>query len=186
MQDKTVVARVLRQRRQRIAEGWLEVRVWVPTAEDARDVRNLAAERRAKAEALDGLSQEVTNVNIETELRIAKAIAEHGSKAFNTPSGAVLELMTELSGEDGLVGFARAFIILARAKPSNAAFVAGQVPAKICNFLIRHRGIDSATFVNWSRKNPDWTESLKDAVRDPTRFERTVEDMATAIKATQH
>src|SRR5689334_5360490 len=60
-----------------------------------------------------------------------KAIADHGSAAYTPPPGAVLDLMTQLAPENDLESFARAFAILARAKPTNAAFVAVAVPAKI-------------------------------------------------------
>jgi len=182
MRDNTVVDRVRRQRKLRVAEGWQEVKVWVPTEADAEDVRKLAAERRAKAEALDGLSKEVSKVSHKTEMRIAKAIAEHGSAAYNSPSGAVLDLMTQLSNEDNLASFSHAFIILARAKPTNAAFVANAVPAKISNFLIKHRGINANTLLKWTETNPGWVDDLKDAVRDPVSFEQVVETMAEAIK----
>jgi hypothetical protein len=182
MTAKTVAERARRQRELRVAEGWQEVKVWVPTEADAEDVRKLAAERRAKAEALYGLSQEVHTVNIETEARIANAIAEQGSAAYTTPSGAVLDLMTQLANEDDLTSFSRAFVILARAKPSNAPFVAAAVPAKISNFLIKHRGIDPSALMKWTQANPSWTEYLKVAVRDPVRFNQVVEAVAQDIK----
>jgi hypothetical protein len=121
-------------------------------------------------------------VNYESEVRIAKAIAEQGSAAYNTPSGAVLDLLTELSNEDDLESFSRAFVIFARAKPANAVFVANAVPAKITNFLVKHRGIAVDALLRWAEANPGWVDDLKDAVRDPARFERVVEAMAEAIK----
>jgi hypothetical protein len=180
--DQTIVARMKRQRELRAAEGWHEVKVWVPTEQDAADIRQLAAERRAKAEALYGLSDEVPSVTPENAARIAGAIAEHGSAAYTTPSGAVLDLMTQLAEEDDLASFSRAFIILARAKPANAAFVAAAVPAKITNFLIMHRGVDASALVNWTEANPGWEEDLKNAVRNPVRFQQVVAAMAEAIK----
>jgi hypothetical protein len=182
MADNTVAARMRRQRELRITEGWQEVKVWVPTDTDAEDIRKLAAERRAKAEALHGLSQEVTKVNHETETRIAKAIAEHGSAAYNTPSGAVLDLMTQLSDEDDLESFSRAFVIVARAKPTNASSVASFVPAKIHNFLIKHRGVKVNALLKWTAANPDWADNLKDAVRNPVLFKQVVDAMAEKIK----
>lgn len=178
----TVVTRVRRQRALRVSEGWREVKVWVPTETDAEDVRKLAAERRARAEALHGLCKEVPKVSQETEMRIAKAIAEHGSAAYTTPSGAVLDLMTSLTDEDDLIGFSRAFIILARAKPASASFVENAVPAKISNFLIKHRGIDVGALVKWTEINPKWADDLKNAVRHPAQFKQVVEAMAALIK----
>lgn len=185
MTDNTVTARMRRQRELRAAEGWQKVTVWVPTTADAEDVKKLAAERRARAEALAGLSDEVPKVNVETAERLARAIVEHGSKAYTTPSGAVLELMKELAKEDDLASFANAFIIIARAKPANANFIAARVPAMISEFLIRHRGIDGGVMGKWATSNRDWANELKAAVRDPERFPQVVESLAQTIKSSQ-
>lgn len=182
MTDEKAVSRVRRQREIRVAAGWHEVKVWVPTARDAEDIRNLAAERRARAEALHGLSNEVKNVTPETETRIAKAIAEHGSAAYTHSSGAVLDLMTKLADEGDLQGFARAFVILARARPTSAASVASFIPAKVSNFLVRNRRIDPNVLLKWTERNPDWTDTLKHAIRSPDHFERIVEEMAKEIR----
>ncbi|WP_236000434.1 hypothetical protein [Bradyrhizobium uaiense] len=123
MADPTVVRRVKRQRDVRLAEGWQEVRVWVPTEQDANDIRNLAADRRAKAKALAGLRRKLRACPQKTLQRIAEAIASQGSAAYTTPSGPVLDLLTKLAEEDDLASFSRAFILLARAAPANAAFV---------------------------------------------------------------
>lgn len=170
MADPTVVRRVRRQRDVRLAEGWQEVRVWVPTEQDANDIRNLAADRRAKAKALAGLDEGIKSMPPETLHRIAEAIASQGSAAYTTPSGPVLDLLTKLAEEDDLASFSRAFILLARAAPARAAFVAGAVPAKI------------SALIKWTESNPDWTEELKNALRDPDLFVRVVEDFASAIK----
>lgn len=182
MADRTVVNRVKRQRDVRLAEGWREVRVWVPTEKDAEDVRNLAKERREYAEALLGLSEEVNSMPQETATRIAQAVAEHGSAAYIHTSGAVLDLMTQLADEDNLQGFAKAFIHLARAKPASASFAASFIPAKIRNFLFKHRRIPPNAMVQWTNAHPDWAETLKSAVRDPKRFELTVEAMAREMR----
>lgn len=177
-----MVDRVKRQRDLRLFEGWQEIRVWVPTQQDAEDIRKLAKERRARAEALQGLTEEVTSVTPETAMRIARAIAEHGSAAYTHPSGAVLDLMTKLADEDDLQSFARAFIILARAKPASAASAASYIPGKISNFLIKHRDIHPNVMVEFMRTHADWEDQLKNAVRDPVRFEQVVETMARNLK----
>lgn len=183
MADRTVVQRVKNQRDARLTEGWQEIRVWVPTEQDAEDIRNIAAERRAKAEALDGLSREVQKVSPQTEARIAQAIAAHGAAAYDSPSGAVLDLMSDLAGEDDLQGFSRAVVILARAKPANAKFVLARVPAKISSFLVQHRGITPSNLMVWAGTNPQWSDDVKRAAREPLEFERVVETMAENIKA---
>ncbi|MER9387796.1 hypothetical protein [Mesorhizobium sp. M0435] len=160
----------------------MEIKVWVPTESDAQDVRNLAAERRAKAEALHGLCQEIPQVTPQTEARIAHAIAEYGSAAYITPSGAVLDLMTQLANEGDLEAFSRAWVILSRAKPANASFVAAAACSKIMNYLVRHQGISPIAFENWSQANPDWRQDLKRAIRDPAQFGNVIETMVEAIQ----
>jgi hypothetical protein len=182
MADPTAVRRVKRQRDVRLAEGWQEVRVWVPTEQDANDIRNLAADRREKAEALAGLDEGIKSMPPETLHRIAEAITSQGSAAYTTPSGPVLDLLTKLAEEDDLASFSRAFILLARARPANAAFVASAVPAKIHNFLIKHRDVKVPALIKWTEANPDWAEQLKSALRDPDQFVRVVEGFALAIK----
>jgi hypothetical protein len=179
--DKTVVSRVKRQRALRAGEGWQEVKVWVPTEADAAAIRKLAAERRANAAALCGLVDEVNGVTQEITNRIATAIMQRGSGAYTTPSGPVLELMTQLADEDDLESFSRAVIILARAKPLNARFVEEAVPAKISNFLVKQRGIEVENLIEWQRVNPSWADNLRRMVRDPKRFQALVEAMAGEI-----
>ncbi len=40
--------------------------MWVPTEQDAEEIRNLAKERRDRAEALQGLTEEVSSVTPDT------------------------------------------------------------------------------------------------------------------------
>lgn len=185
MKDKTAVTRVKKQREARCREGWKLVSVWVPTEVNADRVRKFAKKMRDRAERLDGLSQEVKSVSVETEARIGQAITEQGSAAYTTPSGAVLELMTELANEDDLIGFAQAVVFLARAKPSNARYVIAAVPAKINNFIIQHRDVTIAQLKEWQRTNSDWPEILKQKVRQPNEFVEAVEVMVASIKKFQ-
>src|SRR5438067_5641024 len=163
MKDRTVAQRVTRQRALRLREGWQEVRVWVPTEEDAVEIRELAERKRAEAEALYGLKEGVSGMNSATAAAILNAILSQGSKAYNTPSGPVLTLLSDLAAQGDLRSFSNAFVILARAKPANADFVEQSVPAKILNqYLCRQRGVTVMEFERWSAKNPDWAQRLKD------------------------
>lgn len=184
MKDRTVAERVTRQRAARLREGWQEVRVWVPTEKDADELRRLAERKRAEAEALHGLKQGVTGMNSATAAAILNAILSQGSKAYNTPSGPVLTLLSELAAQGDLRSFSNAFVIFARAKPANAHYVEQSVPAKILNqYLHACRGVTLTEFERWRAKNPDWAQRLKDAVRDAELFEHVVEQMATEIRA---
>ena len=180
---KTAAQRVKKQRESRAAEGWELVSVWVPTAEDAQAIKAMAEGYRRRAEALDGLSDEVKTVTHETQLRIAEAIGQIGSDAYTREDGAVLDLMTKLADEDDLLGFSQAFVLLARARPLNAHLAAAAVPAKVTHHLIRRRGIDTRTLLKWTRENPHWADRLKGAVRQPDHFVRVVDDMILEIKS---
>lgn len=183
MSDDNANARVRLQRERRLREGWKDVRVWVPSEQDAKKIRNLAEELRRNAEQLYGLSERIETVNMETQYRIAEAIAQQGSKAYNTPSGAVLSLMTQLAEEDDLEGFAIAVNMLARASPANARYVSNAIPPKISNYLILQRSVDRDAFFRWMIANPTWSTTLKEAVRNPPQFMAVIEDMIEQIEA---
>ncbi|WP_198400355.1 hypothetical protein [Bradyrhizobium pachyrhizi] len=140
---------------------------------------------QGKSQSARRPSKEIKSTPPETLQRIAEAIASQGSAAYTTPSGPILDLLTKLAEEDDRASFSRAFILLARAAPANAAFVGGAVPAKISNFLIKHRGVKATALIKWTESNPDWTEELKNALRDPDLFVRVVENFASAIKHTK-
>jgi len=183
MSDDNANARVRLQRERRLREGWKDVRVWVPSEQDAEKIRNLAEELRRNAVQLHGLSERIETVNMETQYRIAEAIAQQGSKAYNTPSGAVLTLMTQLAEEDDLEGFAIAVNMLARASPANARYVTNAIPPKISNYLILQRSVDRDAFLRWTSENPNWDDTLKEVVRHPPQFMAVIEDMIEQIRA---
>ncbi len=81
-----------------------------------------------------------------------------------------------------------AFVVLAQVKPASAPYVAKAIPAKVSNYIIRHRGVDGSKFYNWSiqKKNKDWAERLIDAVRDRDRFTQLIDTMVEDIKRTRH
>jgi hypothetical protein len=132
--------------------------------------RQFAGERRAKAEALLGLSKEILAVTPKISAQIARAITEYGSAAYTTPSGLVLDLLTQLTEENDPGGFSHAFIILAHTKLANAAFVAAAVPARITSFLIQLHGVEASALMRWTNANPGWEDDLKNTMRNPTQF----------------
>jgi hypothetical protein len=181
--DRTVSQRVKRQRADRIREGWEEVRVWVPSRQDAEDVRKFAAERRLLAEAqFHNLTQKEYVMNVDAD--IADAIDQQDSPDYITPSGAMLTLMTRLAEGGDLVGFSRAFLAFARAQPRNASFVQSSVPAKILNgYLFKHRSLDRAAYDRWERDNPAWGDTIIAALREPERFAQVVSEMAADFQS---
>jgi hypothetical protein len=178
MKDRTVSQRVKRQRADRIREGWLEVRVWVPSQQDAEDVRKLAAERRSLAEAqFHTLAQKEYSMNLEAN--IDDAINQQDSPDYITPSGAMLTLMTKLAQEGDLAGFSQAFVAFARAEPRKASLLQSSAPAKILNgYFFKHRGLNPATFERWERANWAWGDRIIAALREPGRFAQVVREMA--------
>lgn len=78
MADRTVVSRVARQREKRKAEGWHEVKVWVPTKEQADLIRDFGASCRAHApdstQILDEQQRSASNFGFEKTRELAKKI----------------------------------------------------------------------------------------------------------------
>lgn len=183
MVDRTVANRVSRQRTARLREGWQEVRVWVPTDEDAAEIRALAERKRATAETLRGLKEGVTGMDAATEVLILNAIQSLGSKAYNSPSGAVLTLLSELASRGDLRSFSNAFVIFARARPASAGYVEDSVPGKILNaYFYGHKGITFNEYARWHENHADWAERLKGAVRNPGMFELVVDQMLAEMR----
>lgn len=172
--------RVRSQREARLMAGWHEVRTWVPTKKDADELLALAQERRDRASQIEQLDE--TEMRPKNLKKIIAAIAAQGSKRHNTPSGPVLEALSEIAADGDVGDVARGFQLFARAKPTNATFVASHLPAKILNqYLFRHRGLMATTFLDWEQENKGWAEALKQSLRSPAAFETAVEEMAAGI-----
>jgi hypothetical protein len=187
--DPTAHQRIKKQRDARTKEGWAEVRVWVPTKSDAEEVQKLAAQLREKAQGLEELNQleGVQRMHHSTHQQIKDAIAQQGSAAYITQSGAVQTLLSELARDGYIVDFAKAFVLFARAHPSHANIVEQSVPSKIMNhFWIRNQQIDAGVFLAWEGKHSDWAETLMECVRNPVQFELTVNAMLTKMKQTRY
>jgi hypothetical protein len=185
--NANVQNRIKKQREVRLKEGWVEVRVWVPTKSDAEKVQEFAAQFRAKAQEVEWLNQleGVKKMHHDRYQQIKDAIAQQGAAAYVTPSGAVQTLLSELARDGYIADFAKAFVLFARAHPGNASFVEASVPAKIMNhYWMRNQQIDTDAFMAWKEKHPDWADILKACVRNPAQFEQTVDEMVVALKHT--
>ncbi|GLK77636.1 hypothetical protein GCM10008171_28900 [Methylopila jiangsuensis] len=124
----------------------------------------------------------LVTIGVRNAARVADAIAQQGSKAFITPSGAVLDLLSELAEDGDIETFAKTYHLFATILPMNAAYVRRSVPAKVSSrYLARHRALSASRIMTYAAKNPEWAESLKRTVAEPALFARTVEDMADAI-----
>ncbi len=174
--------RVRQQRRLRLLAGWHEVRIWVPSLEDAREIQALASRRRKEASSgLPTTGEAMNATNLETVLM---AIEAQGSPDFTSPSGPVLTALSEIAAAGDIADVARGFQLFAYAKPANASFVVGHIPAKILNqYFFRRRGLSPSSFFAWEAEHPDWPDRLRDALRDPSAFEVLVLEMAAQIAA---
>lgn len=183
--DNSANQRVKNQRQARIQAGWQEVRVWVPTKDDAKQVQELAAKLRAKILDKQGLEQlpGVKAMCDEVRERVLSAIQSQDMPAYVTPSGAFLELLTELAKKGHLADMSAAFEIFVEAHPSNAKFVASSVGSKVMNhYFIPSLGLDgSRQFLQWQEGNPNWATMLTESLL-AGHFQRTVDNMLTDIK----
>ncbi|WP_241077373.1 hypothetical protein [Achromobacter xylosoxidans] len=181
---KTKTQRVQEQRQARIFAGWSEVRVWAVTPSDADKIREYAATLRAETtanqvRALPG----VPTMNDKNRERALAAINSQGSAEFTTPSGPIMELLSDFAKEGALDDFAIAFQMFIKAHPSNQAFVTSWVPGKILNYyLLPLLGLNNvAVFENWKRDLPDdqeWFKPIVDALTTP--------QFAATVKQTLH
>lgn len=181
MVDRTVRERLKRQRDARVEVGWQEVKVWVPTREDADDVRALAADRRSRAERMEPLL-EIRSMDAKTLKDTIEAVREQGTAAYTTPAGPILTLLSKLAEKGDVLGVAQAYAVFARAKPAYARQVADAVPAKINAQYFGRLGVEMPRLMRWINANPGWAESLKAKLTQPPAFARLAEAMAAEIR----
>jgi hypothetical protein len=132
--------------------------------------------------ASDALANVLSMLGIAGADRIAKAITNQASAAYITPSGPVLDLLSELAEEGDLATMSHLYGAFSVIHPKNAGFVLGSVPAKISSrYLARNRGIGIRQFSAYVERNPDWAENLKANLPHSGRFTQTVTAMADAI-----
>jgi hypothetical protein len=158
------------------------VKVWVPSAKDARDILEIAAEMRERAKSLHGFSDEVPIVSDEMAVQLGQALAEHPPLPRAEAPDVVLDLIEKLAEAGELQSVARAFAILVRAKPIIAASAKRAIPNNIEKFLIEQREISPAVLKAWREAHGQWDDEIRDAIRDPALFEQMVEQMAHEIK----
>lgn len=181
----TANQRMKNQRQARIQAGWHEVRVWVPTKDDAEQVYEFAANLRAKLlnrqdiEKLPG----VKAMNDAIRERVLEALENQGSTKYVTPSGPMLELLSELAKEGHLADMATAFNIFKVAYPSNTELVAKSIAAKILNhYFIPSLGLNGANqWERWQKANGRWGFIIMDSLTTD-HFQSTVEGMLADIK----
>ncbi len=122
----------------------------------------------------------------EDRARTLIAIAEQGSRNDETPSVAILALLSEFAREGKVRAIAEAFNMFHNARRSNATFVESKIPAKIMNaYFLQSNGIDATTFEKWSATGArrDWAKQINDALANPPTFEAIVNQMRDELRA---
>ena len=182
----TANQRMKNQRQARIQAGWHEVRVWVPTRDDAEQVHELAANLRAKLFNRQGIENlaGVKAMNEAIRMRVLEAIENQGSNKYVTPSGPMLELLSELAKEGHLADMATAFNMFKAAYPSNAGLVAESIAAKIVNhYFIPSLGLNGMNqWDRWREANGTWADKLIYSFVTTDQFQSTVDSMLADIK----
>lgn len=135
-------------------------------------------------EAANAIRDALAAIGVSDALRVADAITEQGSKAYIQPSGAVLEILSDLAKRGEMAKFSRAVNLFSTIHPANAAVVLESVPAKIsAQYLGGTLRLNMSNFMAWTAKRPDWADDLRKAVTSPGAFVHTVDLMAAEIAA---
>ena len=132
----------------------------------------------------DTLRNALAVIGIDNARRVADAIAQQGSNAYITPSGAVLELLAALAEQGEIATLARAYALFAKMHQANSRYVRDSVPAKIVSgYFSKRLRLDTRRTTAWTAQTPAWATELKAALSEPALFVATVDRMAEQIKA---
>lgn len=149
------------------------------------NIQELAGKLRSRILNKQALEQliGVKQMNEEIRSHILNALENQGSNDYVTPSGAFLELLSELAKTGNLADMSTAYQIFVEAYPSNANFVANSIPAKVLNhFFIPSLGLNGAShFLQWAKANLEWANELAESL--PTvQFQDTVNRMLFSMR----
>lgn len=159
--------RVSALRKARLDAGWAEVRLWVASKSDAEEIRNHAEELMMKTidSSLRSFGDE-NNISVAVVDSTLDAIHAQNSRVFTSPSGATLELLTNLLRAGAVRDANAAYLMFAKAHPGNARHVAGQIPGKVLNrYLLSKldfRGADR--FIAWQKERTGWADDVLHAL----------------------
>ena len=114
--------------------------------------------------------------------RVIEAIAKHGASAYITPSGAVLELLSDLAKEGAFQAMSLAFRLLSVARPGSSNYVREQIPGKIFNrYFSGALFIDGSAAYRWTKERPEWADQLKESIDNPQKFEEVAIAMGKQV-----
>ncbi|MDN4571849.1 hypothetical protein DBB29_24635 [Pandoraea cepalis] len=99
---------------------------------------------------------------------ILSAINAQGMPGFTTPSGPILDTLTDLLAAGQLREANGAYRLFAKAHPDNATFVAGLVPAKVLNRYWWPRLEDAALkrWEAWTGEHASWAANVVSALEN--------------------
>jgi hypothetical protein len=133
-------------------------------------------------EAAFAIQDALAAIGVRNARRVANAILRFNSEAYTVPSGAMLDLLSDLAAQGEMETFARACAVLGAIHPASAQQLHNAVPAKVSSqFLSVHRQLTGQRIVAWASQHPEWPETLKAALGKPALFAATADAMADAI-----
>lgn len=111
-------------------------------------------------------------------------IMRRGDPAYNTPSGAFLEYLSNLATKLDLVNFADACAGYTLVYPESSAFIAARVPGILCNrYFTVLPGFNYEKFARWSVATPGWGDKLKDGFNSSDLLKSAVASICAAVEA---
>lgn len=116
--------------------------------------------------------------------RVARAIAQAGSRKFKGHGGATQEIMSEQAAAGQLEAMSNTLIAHTALHPGDRRSLVRAVPAIILQAYIHgHRQCTIDAVERWRERTPDWAGRLEQAITDPWQFARVATAMADAINA---
>lgn len=131
---------------------------------------------------LNRLVDELASLEKEDVAAIVEAIIQQGSPAYITPSGPVLELLTDLAQKGAIKEMSLAYQLFAKARPGNSRFVASAIPAKLtANYFPGFFSYER--FSSWEQLNPDWARGVQSALEDSEQFQLAVRSIVEGVRS---
>ena len=115
----------------------------------------------------------------ESELNeLIESIMKRGSPAYNTPSGAFLEILSIHASNQDIESFALSCKIYTSTYPYTKAFVAGRVPGILCSrFLAVINDFDFNKFIHWTSRTENWKQELIESFNEPSKLNQAIKNI---------
>jgi hypothetical protein len=116
--------------------------------------------------------------------KLLERIMSRGNPAYNTPSGAFLEYLSDLATKLDLETFADACYRYTVIHPHSSAFIAARVPGILCaRYFTVLPDFNYEEFICWSLRTPEWAKELKAGFSSSGRLNSAVASIVTSVKA---